>query len=128
MTIKNDTKIEEELTCQFKSDMRNLTDFDPSTQKSQKICTLMGCFWPKYIVFELRKSIEELRLWHWILVQNLKEKWPVLSKMTLGIEQIFTRASLGSLKIGTLMGSFYPKQKMHALKIYRGVLCHDNKE
>ena len=44
MTIKNDTKIEEELTCQFKSDMRNLTDFDPSTQKSQKICTLMGCF------------------------------------------------------------------------------------
>ena len=44
MTIKNDTKIEEELTCQFKSDMRNLTDFDPSTQKSQKIFTLMGCF------------------------------------------------------------------------------------
>ena len=36
MTVKNDTKIEEELTCQFKTDMRNLTNFDPSTQKSQK--------------------------------------------------------------------------------------------
>ena len=36
MTIKNDAKIEEELTCQFKIDMRNLTNFDPSTQKSQK--------------------------------------------------------------------------------------------
>ena len=36
MTIKNDEKIEEELTCQFKSDLRNLTNFDPSTQKSQK--------------------------------------------------------------------------------------------
>ena len=31
MTIKNDTKIEEELTCQFIIDMRNLTNFDPST-------------------------------------------------------------------------------------------------
>ena len=36
MTIKNDEKIEEELTCQFKIDMRNLSNFYPSTQKSQK--------------------------------------------------------------------------------------------
>ena len=36
MKMKNDAKIEEELTCQFKIDMRNLTNFDPSTQKSQK--------------------------------------------------------------------------------------------
>ena len=36
MTMSNDAKIEEELTCQFKTDMRNLTNFDPSTQKSQK--------------------------------------------------------------------------------------------
>ena len=35
MTMKNDTKIEEELTCQFKIDKRNLTNSDPSTQKSQ---------------------------------------------------------------------------------------------
>ena len=36
ITMKNDTKFEEELTCQFKIDTRNLTDFDPSTWKSQK--------------------------------------------------------------------------------------------
>ena len=36
MTMRNDAKIEEGLTCQFKMDMRNLTNFDPSTQKSQK--------------------------------------------------------------------------------------------
>ena len=36
MTIKNDTKIEEELTCRFKIKMRNFTNFDPSTQKSEK--------------------------------------------------------------------------------------------
>ena len=35
-TLKNDAKFEEELTCQFKTDMRNLTNFDPSTQKYPK--------------------------------------------------------------------------------------------
>ena len=37
MTMKNDVKFEEELTCQFKINMRNLTNFDQSTPKSQKI-------------------------------------------------------------------------------------------
>ena len=37
MRHDNDTKIEEELTCRFKTDMRNFTNFDPSTQKSKKI-------------------------------------------------------------------------------------------
>ena len=36
MTIKNNSKFEEKSTCQFKIDMRNLMNFDPSTQKSQK--------------------------------------------------------------------------------------------
>ena len=36
MTLKNDEKYEVELTCQFKIDMRNLTNFDLSTQKYQK--------------------------------------------------------------------------------------------
>ena len=36
MTMKNDAKLEEKLTCQFKIDMRNLTNFDLSTRKSQK--------------------------------------------------------------------------------------------
>ena len=30
MTIKNETKFKKELTCHFKTDMRNLTNFDPS--------------------------------------------------------------------------------------------------
>ena len=36
MTMKNDTKIEKELTCHFRIGMRNLTNFDPNTQKSPK--------------------------------------------------------------------------------------------
>ena len=31
MTMKNDAKSEEELTCHFKIDMGNLINFDPST-------------------------------------------------------------------------------------------------
>ena len=33
-----------------------------------------------------------------------------------------------SLKIGTFVGLFYPKQKIYELKIDRGVMCHDNEE
>ena len=36
ITMKNDAKFEEELTCQFKIDMKNLKNFDPSTRKSKK--------------------------------------------------------------------------------------------
>ena len=31
MTMKNDAKFEEELTCHFKIDMRDLMNFDPTT-------------------------------------------------------------------------------------------------
>ena len=40
----------------------------------------------------------------------------------------FYQSMFESLKIGTLMGSFYPKQKMYEPKIYRGVLCQDIEE
>ena len=36
MTMKNDAKFEEELTCHFKINMKNLRNFDPSTRKSKK--------------------------------------------------------------------------------------------
>ena len=40
----------------------------------------------------------------------------------------FLQSMFESLKIGTLMGSFYPKPKMYEFKIYREVLCHDDEE
>ena len=36
MTMKNDAKFDEKLTCQFKIGMRNMMNFDQSTQKSQR--------------------------------------------------------------------------------------------
>ena len=63
--------------------------FWPEHSKISKICTLMGCFWPKYIMFELKK-VQRSYVWlHWRLMQNLKENWLVLSKMTWRILQIF---------------------------------------
>ena len=55
-------------------------------------------------------------------MQNLKENWLLLSKMTWAIWEIFTRA-LECLKIRTLIGFFCPK-----LKIYWGVMRHENEE
>ena len=37
MVMKNNAKFKEELTCNFKTDMRNLTNFDLSTRKPKKI-------------------------------------------------------------------------------------------
>ena len=37
MKMKNNAKFEEEVTCHFKTDIRNLTNFDSSTRKSKKI-------------------------------------------------------------------------------------------
>ena len=36
MKMKNDTKFEQELTCQFKINMRHFKNFDPNTQKPKK--------------------------------------------------------------------------------------------
>ena len=87
MTMKNNAKFEEELTFHFKSDMRNLSNFDSSTQKSKKML-FNWLLWPKYIMFELRKVQRSYVWWHWRLMQNLKEKWLVLSKMIWIIWQI----------------------------------------
>ena len=35
MAMNNDVKFEEELTCQFKTDMTDVMNFDQSTQKSE---------------------------------------------------------------------------------------------
>ena len=43
-TMKNNWKFEEELTCNFKTDMMNLRNFDSNARKSLKNCSLIGSF------------------------------------------------------------------------------------
>ena len=92
-----------------------------------KIFTLIGSFFTQYITLDLKKVQRSYLSRHFRVMQNLKKNWPVVLKMSWGIWQIFTRA-LESLKIGTLMWSFYPKSKIYELKTYRGVMCHGNVE
>ena len=71
MTLKNDEKSEK--FCSFKVDIRNLANFDSSTWVS-KIYSLMGCFWPKYIMFELKQ-------YRWVICHDTRE-WCKIWKKT----------------------------------------------
>ena len=55
-----------------------------------------------------KKVLRSCVWWNWQLIQNLKENWFVLSKMTWRIWETFIRA-LESFEMETLMGFFYPK-------------------
>ena len=44
MTMKKDAKLEQELTCCFKIEMRTLMNFKLSTQKSQKFALSWAAF------------------------------------------------------------------------------------
>ena len=82
MTIKNDAKLEEELTCRFKIEMRNFYKFWPGHSKVSKFCTLMDSFWEKHIMFELKN-------WRGFMFHHIEdwckfeENWLVVWKMTL---------------------------------------------
>ena len=54
MIMKNNAKYEEELTCHFKNDMRNLTNVDSKTPKSKKIALQLAPLTKLYNA-ELRK-------------------------------------------------------------------------
>ena len=79
LTLNNDEKFEEELTCRLKIRMENVTNCDPSTGKSQTFALSWDAFdWPKYIVFKLKKIQRSYAWLQWRLMQNLEEKLLVL--------------------------------------------------
>ena len=51
MKRKRDSKFGEKLTCHFKIDIENLTNFDVNTQKSQKFSLSWGPF--EQIIYSL---------------------------------------------------------------------------
>ena len=115
MTMKNDAKFEEKLTCHFKIYMRNLNEFWSEHLKVSEIFILMCSFWAKYILFELKKcrgvifheTGEGYKIWRGIdlLFQNWHKEfyrfWPEYSKVS---------------KSFTLMGSFWAKYILLELK------------
>ena len=90
-------KIWRGIDLSFQNWHKEFDKFWPEHSKVSKIFTLMGSFWAKYILSELKKIERSYLSWHWRVMQNLKKNWLV-----------FTRA-LESVKIGTLMGFFCPR-------------------
>ena len=123
MTLTTDTKFKEKLTCGFKYDMRNLVNFQPTTQKSENF-TSMGYFCPKYMRLELKR-------YRGVVFHNT-EQWckiwinPDLvgSKVAWEIGLTFIRA-LNSLKNYTRMGFFCANHIMFQLENFNEIMCHD---
>ena len=57
MRLKSVAKFKEKLTFGFIYEMRNSVNFHPTTRESENF-TLMGCFCPKYIRFEIKNTKE----------------------------------------------------------------------
>ena len=91
MTMKNDARRGIDLSVQNWHE--KFDEFWPEHSKISKKLNFNGLLLTKvYILFELKKLKRSYVWWNWIMMQNLKEKWLVLSKMTWGLEQTFTRA------------------------------------
>ena len=114
MTLKIDAKFEEKLICCFKND-KNLVNLDPNTWYSQNfhfdwffLCKVYN-IWPK-------KFQRSYLSWHeeWCKIWKKIDLW--FGKWHEECDE-FSPEHLKNLKIGTLMGSFYPKWKMYEFKI-----------
>ena len=56
MTLNSDPKFKEKLTFCLKNDVRNLMNFNLSSEKSRNL-HLMGYFCQKYVTFELKDRV-----------------------------------------------------------------------
>ena len=101
-------------------------EFWSENWKVSKICTLVGTFRAKYITLDLKKYRE-------VIFHETEESCKIWRKTDLWFGKWhkkfgkFSSEHLKVLKLGTFMGSFCPKWKMHELKIYRGNMCNDTK-
>ena len=55
MTLNSNVKFEEKLTYGLENDMEVYGKFSPEHLEVSKIFPLMGSFWAKYILLELKK-------------------------------------------------------------------------
>ena len=97
MKLKRDTKFGEKSTRHLKIGIRNLTNFDTTLEKSQKIFILMGSFWPKYIFFGLKN-------YRGVIFHDIEEWCKIWRKtdLLLGKWQEFGKFSPEHLKVSKL--------------------------
>ena len=133
MTMK-DAKCEEKLSCHFRIDIRNLTNFDLSTWKSQKFHFNVLLLSKVYIVWA-KKSTEELSFMTLKSDAKFEEKITFVLEITWGTWEIFTR-DLKVSKLELWCDPFVQSRKCTSLKFTEGLcimamkndMCHDNKK
>ena len=108
MTLKNDEKSEEELTCHFKIDMTSLTNFDPSIENLKSL-HFNGLLLNKVCNVWAKKSVGEFCLMALNIDATFEGKLTCAFKNDLMNLANFPQSMFESLKIGTLMGSFDTK-------------------
>ena len=79
--------------------------------KSLKNLHINWCFLSKVYNVWAKKVLRNYVWWQWRLMQNLKEIWLVLSKMTWGIRQIFKKLKNSDIIPESKNGRTESKQK-----------------
>ena len=103
--MTNDTKFEEELTSKFKIDMGNLTNFDSRARDLH----FNGLLLNKVQNVWAKKSIDEFCSMTLNIDATFERKLTDAFKNYMRNLANFHQSMFEGLKIGTLMGSFYPK-------------------
>ena len=112
--------LKKKLTLDSKNDVRNLVNFNLSSDKSENLHFDVLLLSIAYKV-STEKVQKNYLSWHWKKIQTLKKNWLFVWKMTWEIWWTLTRA-VESLKVFTLMGYFCRKCIMFEFKKYRGVV------
>ena len=120
-------KIQRGIDLLFQNWHEEFDKFWPEHLKVSKFFPLMGSFWAKYILFELKKYrgviFHDTAEWYKIrrginlLFQNWHEEFDKFWPEHLKVSKFFP-----------LMGSFWAKYILFELKTYRGVIFHDTEE
>ena len=127
MKLEEGYKIWRGIDSSFQNWHKEFDKIWPKHSKVSKIFILMGSFWAKYILFELKKyreiifheTKEGYKIWRGIDLsfQNWHKEfdkfWPEHSKVS---------------KIFILMGSFWAKYIFFELKKYRWIIFHETEE
>ena len=111
----------------FQNWHKEFDKFWPEHLKVSKIFTLMGSFWAKYILFELKK-------YRGVIFHETEEIYKIWTGIDLPFQNwhkefdIFWPKHSKDSEIFTLMGSVWAKYILFKLKKYRGIIFHDTEE
>ena len=109
MAMKNGAKFKKELTCQFKIDMKNLTNLAQALENLKNFYFNKEMLLTKTYNAWAKKSAEKLCLMALNIDAKYEGKLTCVFKNDIRNIANFHQSTFERLKIRTLMGFFYPK-------------------